>query len=278
MSLSTELLCAKEICRTIWRKPTKYWPLLPSLYGAAILAPGTAAVLRHGYAFMRHLDDVIDGDLPMARPVEYVAELQEKMIQDPICTEPKILRTFAYVVQHWQHSIDPREYFGSLIEVLLFDHERTQSRKALSAAELDRHYRRTFFPLIDFMFSAMDSQLHAADVPVLTYGQARWQCFRDFRQDWVSGKINVPTEILQQANLTPTDPLETVFGSPVIQAWFTETLASTRRDFRQLGIMFRNHPEQMPRLVLQFASWYFSQRIPELNQRGTRVLSDASYL
>ena len=178
--------------------------------------------------------------------------------------ELPIINTLDYILTKHKGIKDPRVHFSRLIDALMFDYERTRNRRVLTKEELDQHYRNTFFPLIDFMFESLDSELTAEDVPTLTYGQANWQSYKDINEDWSEGRINIPSEILKQANLNHNDPLEKVLKNYIIHDWFAETLKKTREDFKQLGVDYNNHPEPLPKLILMIASRYFTTIIPKL--------------
>ena len=97
MSVYTEYLCLKEVGRVMMRNPKKYWPLIPAMYFGALKHPRTLALVRHGYAVARHVDDVLDGDLDVGKdPIAYARELKAKLGKEHT-GYPRILKVFDYI-------------------------------------------------------------------------------------------------------------------------------------------------------------------------------------
>lgn len=264
MSLSTEIICAKEAGRVLLRDFKKYNAIIPTLYLAGVLNPRVISLIRHGYAFIRNIDDVIDGDLDAGiGPMEYVSEVKKQLCSGLYEKRFPIMKTVDHILANSNCKTDPRVHLGSLIDVLVFDYERARDRIELSGEGLDEHYKKTFFPLVDLMFGFMESSLTAEDVPVFAYGQASWQNFRDLKKDWNEGRINIPKEILSAAGISSASSIEEVTGNDTVQDWFAKELYAAKQGFRRLGEDYKNHPEILPRFILNYASRYHCKRIPD---------------
>lgn len=60
--MNVEFLCARESVRLLRRDPKKYYTLISALHLGSLINFKTARLIRTAYLFVRHVDDILDGD------------------------------------------------------------------------------------------------------------------------------------------------------------------------------------------------------------------------
>ncbi len=192
--MGVELLCLQE-ARHLVNRSSKYWIAVGPLYASTVITPMTAQVARAAYFFCRHIDDILDGDRIIPYPREYVSSIQKGMEGD---SGPRIVDLYKFVMNR----VDGVENdFRELIDMMLFDYDRSLEKRILTGQELRDYYRRLFFPVFDIGFRVVGSSLRGNDVSDMVEVLGRLYSIRDMEEDLSKGVINIPKEEIKQSGV-----------------------------------------------------------------------------
>lgn len=237
--MKAELIVAKEAAVLLRRDPVKYFRGVTGMYLMSIKGLEMGSTFRSAYYFVRHVDDVLDGDRQVScDPLAYVQDLRHQVETGNYRNGMNIGILAQNAVVNLERRAkpgdNPRADFLDAIDEIIFDYHRSQERRLLTAKELEAYYRRAFSPVVNLTLIGINSSLRSKDVPVMTYGQGRVYSARDLNDDWPRGTLNVPGEVLEQANLTPNSTLETIATSAHVRRWFQTILSKTRPELKEL--------------------------------------------
>lgn len=190
-----EWTCLGEFARCTVRHP-RYLVIALALY-AAPLRP----VLRYGFCFLQHVDDLLDGHLVCAgEPLERVDQLTAQLLSG--MWDSSAIGNLAWFF--WR-DLAPESRAGvlALIEEMRLDRLRVRDRLLWDRQQLHHHLRRTFELSLDLLFLNTGADLRAADVPELVEVLGWCSTFRDLEDDLALGLVNVPADVMQAARGAP---------------------------------------------------------------------------
>ena len=233
--MGVERLAATESARLLIHEPKKYAGLVAGLYLLSLKDFELGKVQRAYYLFLRHIDDFLDepkkrtdGQLP------YVLNLRNQVESGNFTGNPKIGDLAKYSLEVFERKSlptdNPRQDFVNVIDAMVFDYQRAGERQVLSEKELNNYYHDTFFSVVNLTLIGLESQFRASDIPALSYGQGRVFSVRDLDEDWQSGVINIPQEILEQAQLDQNSPITEVTKNPIINDWLRNQLVGSKQE------------------------------------------------
>lgn len=250
--IETEIFVAKEAADLVKRRPS-YVKMVAGLYLLSLFGLERSRVMRASYLPVRKIDDALDGDAPKIRDPLAYARLLRAGIANKILgksSEERLLQYSLDVLEaKAKQNDDPRGDFVRAIDAIVFDHERANQRRILSAEEIEQYYRNAFDPVINITLQAIDSNFRSRDIPVLSYGQGRVYSARDFKVDWQRGIINVPGDVISAAGLTSGSPYGEVGGNQKIIDWFHQSLTATKPDLLDVQLLLRQSEEKQTQVV-----------------------------
>lgn len=233
MSLKIEAKVATEAGRLIMRDPGKYAGAVKGLYLLSFVSCDLGQAARSSYFFLRHIDDVLDGDRKdVENPFTYVQDIRDHIATGNATDQPIALLAYdalSRLEKKAKAEDDPKKDFLASMDGMLFDYERAQDRRVLTEEALQQYYKTTFFSVLNLMFIGLESKLRAEDVPALSYCQGKVYSIRDLEKDWKGGIINIPQEVLTAASLSSQNSYEEVQAAPQIQEWMTQELLQSKR-------------------------------------------------
>lgn len=247
--MSIEILMAKEAVGVLKRRPDKF----KNVIGQYLLSFLDCEISRNGraaYFFIRYMDDLLDSDrrLPNgAQVLPHVAAIRTQIETGEFTREPKIIELAEYSLDAIQKKAltndNPKQDFLDVIDIMVFDYHRRQTRQELSAEQLQDYYQKTFYPLHNIMFICLGSNLRATDIPTFSLCQGQVYSIEHLQADWRVGIINIPKEVLKTAGLTSHSPFEAVKKSPEINAWAQNELQKSRIELLSLQKMLQTSTE-----------------------------------
>ena len=238
-TMSVELRSGLETARLLKQDPGKYLSRVKGLYLLSLADCELGKVARASYFSLKSIDDALDGDrFDIDNPLRYALDVRSQVVSGEFVEGSWTSELAEYSIRGLERRAksgdNPRNDFLASIDTMIFDYERSQDRRILSAEELDNYYLQTFTPVLNLMFIGLESRLRAVDVPELAYTQGRVYSVRDIVDDWSRGTINIPVEVLSAASLSSTSTLQEVQSSPVIIEWFSEQLFQSKKDIEGL--------------------------------------------
>lgn len=234
--ISKEITVASEALRILKFNPEKHWKRVLGLYLIGWIyifkekkrSASLGLLTRSTYLIFRHIDDVLDKDLIVENPKEYVQKLRLIVSSrtQPFNKVAKMLEFSLELLEKKAQSAktgeDVQQLFINAIDAMLFDYERQENRTILSQDELHEYYYQTFTPVLNLMFLGFESKLRVSKETIfshLAYCQGRIYSIRDLEKDWNVGIINIPLEVLDAANITSTDSFANVVNNPKVKQW-----------------------------------------------------------
>lgn len=236
--MNQEILIAKEAGLLVRRDPGKYLKIILGIYLLSFFNEAHADTFRRGYSFVRHIDDVLDGDRYVSSdPLSYVEDLRHQVETHNfqkrgigILAESALEK----LDRIKKPSDDPTSDFLRAIDGMIFDYKRTKERTVLTEAELEDYYMRAFDPVVNLGLMGLHPSLRSSDVPALSYSQGRVYTVRDLRSDWVKGIINIPKETMEKTLLTPSSGVEEIEASSEVKKWFHQVFSSSKPELLEL--------------------------------------------
>lgn len=283
-----EWICLKENLRFIKRNK-RYLSVFLTLYFASPGNWNRRRGLRAGYCLIQHIDDVYDGDRPIANPEDYINKLWEPDPEkDPYSREMGDLATF--VIDELKAKSSPEEYllhlFFHLVNVMHFDYLRRKHRVILKKEELDKQHTDTFSISMDLTLALYGSRLRSSSLPEMVKALSWVSPARDLKDDWRNGIINIPLEILQKAypneiqkgkdfilsekrihKRAPLLDQINIFNNPVIQSWIREEYKNAEITLSTLKEKISDWQEKKTRPYI----WLFYKAIHLYHKRFNKL-------
>lgn len=234
-----EIITASETFRFVKINPRKRIKLAVGLYALSTQGRELGRAVRSGYLFMRHIDDIVDGDRYIGHdPVSYVNGLRTEIATGKFRNGSSIStlarRSLDFLEDVKKPTDNPRQDFIDGIDAMLFDHRRLTIRRALTNEDLERHLELTISPGLNILLMGLGSSLRAPDISGFSLGLARVYSVRDFQTDWERGIINVPSEILEEGGVNPNSPFDAVAKSQAIQTYLESQLDLGKKQLHEV--------------------------------------------
>lgn len=250
-----EIVVAKEAATLLRRNPAKYIRGVAGMYLISFYGLELGNTFRSAYYFVRHIDDVLDGDRQITSdPLAYVQDLRLQVETGNFRNGLNIATLARNAVVNLERRAksgdNPRADFLGAIDAIVFDHLRSKERRTLTEFELEQYYHSAFNPVVNLTLIGINSSIRSKDIPAMSYGQGRVYSVRDLDQDWERGTINIPQEILTQAGLTTSSKIEEVRSSRQIHRWFVEILSTTKPQLQILQEKLKTSSEKPTIFVL----------------------------
>lgn len=243
----------------------KYRVFLCGLRSAKYLAcqPKRGELLESIYAFMRYLDDIADGDIPLPQghssPADYIqgkiAFANEKR-EPQDAAEKLLLHCFELADQTGENYLsETNDILGSLH----FDAKRRNPNSPISLPQCDLQHH---FHLLDIRGTigaclklSQEKGVQVNDLQPLGDASRIFYSIRDFDEDIKAGFNNVSVEDTQSLGIEPEDMRDS--SSKKVQLWF--------RQEAQKGMnMLQDHRMELPKMPLRrltkAALWWVYER------------------
>jgi hypothetical protein len=183
-----EVTCVREFARCI-RRHRRYLVIALALY-----AVPWRPLLRYGFCFLQHVDDLLDGHLAWpGEPLDRVDQLLLQVRSERFEASPigELGRCF------WVRlPAEGKDQVLALLHEMRMDRLRVRDGLLWEAAELRQHLQRTFELSLNVLFVGMGAELRAADVPELVEVLGWCSTFRDLEDDLSLGLVNIPAPVV----------------------------------------------------------------------------------
>lgn len=135
-------------------------------------------------------------------------------------------------LQRKQQSVeDAKQYVGDWLEATLANYDRSQIRKALTEAELKKIHEKENAE-IDVRLVLAKTSLRTSGLPGLRQQLGQLEAARNIATNWQKGRIDVPREVLEEADVGPDQSVGYVKSSLVIGDWREDTKSDAVRALR----------------------------------------------
>lgn len=266
-TLTAEITAANEMFRLLKRNPEKYIKRALGLLTVGLLylyserkISNVGTLSRVTYTFFRYIDDLLDGDLEVeGNPLAVVYRIKSDIHHNRPQQHPiaKIANHSLKSLNKLAHNDEnPNELFTQAIDAMVYDYTRRENRTALTASELDSYYYNTFSHALNIMLIGFRSNLRVTrdnTLSNLAYCQGHIYSIRDLEDDWEAGIINIPIEILKQANLSSHSTYKAIIESPIIQRWMKNETATYKKKVIALQNELKNSGEKFTYQAINFS-------------------------
>lgn len=251
-----------ETFRFLRKDSRKIAPIV-GLYASTLFQPSTGRTALSTYFFLRHIDDLLDGEMApdntneelRKNPIPYVQRLKDHVLNGEFDTSTPIGRIGAYAIENLdkkgRHEDEPRTTVASIIDTMVFDHRRRLNRQALDTTTLHEYYRLTFNSCLDVMLLGMGSATRSNDVPEFGLSQGRLYSIRDIQKDFALGIINVPSEVIFASSVGPDSSIGSILQDPTIREWATQEIAEGREGMRKSFTIMPEVSELSTRVIVK---------------------------
>lgn len=248
--MKPELVTAAETYRFVKISPRKRIKRAFGLYALSTQGREIGRAVRRGYLFMRHIDDVVDGDrTDVNDPVSYVLDLKNQVQTGTFRRDTNISelakQSLEFLDKVKRPADNPRQDFIDGIDAMLFDQMRANIRRALDRDELEKHLELTISPGLNILLTGISSSLRAPDISGFSRGLARVYSVRDLDEDWENGIINIPREVLEEAGINSHTPLDSVRKHQVIDSYLKSSLEKGKQELSQVKFDPRLRAEKL---------------------------------
>ncbi len=208
--MGIETICLQEAAHLIKRDLIRSG-VVSCMYLAGIINPTQAKICRSAYFFFRHIDDVLDGDRKISTdPKDYVHSILEEINGNN--HGPKIIELYNYFMEriedYKRDGDNPEEDSRKIIEIMLFDYQRSKEKTVYSRRELEEYFKRVYVPVMNISLMIARSQLRGKNIPEMVSIIGHLYSIRDMEIDLPRGIINIPIEELEQSGLKEDDYID----------------------------------------------------------------------
>jgi hypothetical protein len=241
-TLSIEADCLHESAR-FWRKDPTKKALIAFLGATSLFRPGKGTLIRSVYYFFRGLDDLLDGEYKdvtiTADPRGYAEDIKHQIVEKgSVQPKDRITRLGNYAVPRLINLAckqdDVSESVVTLIDEMVFDHDRRQTRAVSNADRLKQNYTGGLGESLNLLFVALGSPIRNRDIGSYSYAQGRLYAARDLKKDWNLGIVNVPHEILvEQAGMSSGASYAEIIAEPLITEWIKSEVGQGVEDMEK---------------------------------------------
>lgn len=240
--LRVEADCMHESIRFLRKDPTKK-TLIAFLGAASLVKPSRGMLVRSVYYFFRGLDDMLDGEFVgravPSDPKGYAEDIKNQIVTTGhVQPKDRITRLGNYAVPRlFRRAGENDDVSGSIatiIDEMVFDHDRRETHAVSTAARLRQNYARGLNESLNLLFVSLGSPIRSGDIGDYSFAQGRLYSARDLEKDWGLGIINVPSEILvDQAHMTPQSAYSELIANVVITDWLDREVACGITDMKK---------------------------------------------
>lgn len=246
-------------------RSAKYRYFLWALRAAKYLScqPKRGAFLENYYALMRHMDDIVDGDVPLPEGYGSAKEYMERKIEfskgksKPQDSSEILLQHCFAIGESFGESF--HDETADILGSLHFDAVR---RNPESSVAFSREVLQHHFHLLDIRGTintclklADEKHMTSTDLEPLGNASRIHYTLRDFDEDIAAGLINIPEEDMQKLNISMADLQSST--SPSVRTWLAQ---EAQKGLRLLD----EHREKLPilrmRKLIRTALWVVYER------------------
>lgn len=205
------------------------------------------------YSSLKKVDDALDGErFDINDPLGYAQDLSSQIASGHFSREnTKLKDAIAYLDERATPKDNPRADFIASIDSMTFDFNRAKERRTLSREEIEQYYLATFNPVNNLLLIGLGSTLRAGDIPEFALSQGRIYSVRDIEFDWRHGVLNVPSEVLSTANLSPASSVEEVLDSSLVRNHLLTEVVNGQEEVSRLEGLIRAHGEKTTERVFR---------------------------
>lgn len=237
--LNVEADCFRESVR-FWRKDLTKATLIGFLGATSLVRPKRGTLIRSVYYFFRGLDDMLDGEyegsILTSDPKGYAEDIKQQVIQTgTIRPVDRITRLGNYAVPRLlkfaRKDDDVSSSVTMIMDELMFDYDRRQTRAVSSADRLKQNYMNGLNESLNLLFIGLNSPIRSRDIGLYAFAQGRLYSARDFEKDWRLGIINIPGHELERLHMTSAASYEQL--QPLVKTWLQDEVEQGVNDMKK---------------------------------------------
>lgn len=236
--------------------------VLMSAYG--LVDSERASLIRSSYFWFRHVDDIVDGDKPLSQAYQTKQEYlwhkrnlaQKLMDQDggELHGEKEDFLLVDYFQRARKLGINLGEESLAIIDTIMFDEERSRTRRVSSEQELDEYFYKLDFSCIAGALKAGGEECSADTLGELSWAVRTMFNLRDFPKDFKEGIINISREDIDKYGVDLSQcegksSIEELLAYGPMRAWYTDQVEKGLLHFENARSALRLVPLIIPTRV-----------------------------
>ena len=227
-----------------WPGLKQYGLYFASFWVYGWLQPQRAGIIKSAYFWLRHIDDVADGDRPLPSGYESKQQyLQDKKhlaqalsqpgLQGSASLEEVDILLVDYFLAAESLGISLADETLSVLETIRFDEERSRTRRVPAQAELDDYFNKLDSACINGALKVAGEPYHGeATLHDLSWAVRIWFNLRDFPKDFREGLVNVSAEDIARYGIRLDEcegKLPGVLEHKPLREWYQAQLQAGQR-------------------------------------------------
>ncbi len=224
---------------------TQYGAFFVGMWVYGLVEPERAGLIRSAYFWLRHIDDVADGDKVL--PAGYKSK--HNFLQRKIALTEQVFsgggidvfgdREDILLVDYYSLAkrlkIDLRDESLAILDTIVLDEERARSRRSLTKEELNSYFDRLDFACVGGGLKVAGETCDSYDLFSLSWAVRTMFNLRDFPKDFAQGIINISREDIADygidlGQLKGRDSVERLCAYDPMRKWY-EDQVETGLDF-----------------------------------------------
>ena len=242
LPLNIEADCLHEAVRFWHKDPTKK-TLIALLGASSLFLPEKGTLIRSVYYFFRGIDDLLDGEYAgtsvTSDPKGYAEDIKDQILKNgTVLPRDRIARLGNYAVPKLfklaSKNDNVNRSINTLIDEMMFDYDRRQTRAVSSADRLKQNYTDGLDETLNLLFVGLGSPIRSGDIGPYSFAQGRLYSARDLKKDWELGIINIPSEVLvERTHMTPQTAYAELITEPLIGRWLKDEVEQGTEDMKK---------------------------------------------
>lgn len=217
----------------------QYGPMFLSFWVYRIRGRDRARALKSSYFWLRHADDIADGDKPLPRGYSSKEDflLEKKGLARKILTgsatdifgdkEDVLLLDFAFATRRL--NIDLSEETLAILDTIIFDEERSRTGRLPKQAELDDYFDKLDFACVEGGLKLAGENYNKEEVADITMAVRTMFNLRDITKDMRAGIINISSEDIESYGIDldrckNATTLSDLLNYDPIRRWYTDQM------------------------------------------------------
>lgn len=236
----------------------QYGLYFAGMWAYGLVSSARGSIIRSGYFWLRHIDDVADGDKPL--PSGY--EDRQQFLQRKRSLAEQLFFHSEATVYGDREDILLADYYSTsrklgislgneslaILDTIILDEERARNRRVLTQEELDEYFEKLDFACGEGALKVAGENCDSKDLSALSWAVRTMFNLRDFPRDLAQGIINISAEEMADygVDLSQIDGVANVEDVVIyepIRRWYQDQvpqglgfLQESRRVLRELDL------------------------------------------
>ena len=216
----------------------RYGPYFSTFWIYGLTDPERARIIKSGYFWLRHIDDIADGDKPV--PTDYSSRKEylegRREIVNALASgstaigDKQDIMLLDYLLTAKRLGFDLSGESLAILDTMIIDEERSRTGRILTQQELTEYYDKLDYACIDGALKVAGEGYTSKDLEDLSMAVRTRFNLHDLTRDLKAGIINVPREDIARygidlAMCARLQRVEQLFTYEPMRIWYEDQVA-----------------------------------------------------